>query len=122
MARDTYLKFAGSVAGNAQIELAVPSATNSVLPRVEICRFKSVRTAGAGVTKQRPRVFSVTGAAAELISQEYRGTQVTAAADLFDTADIQAICEVDANLKLYANLDGDAGDTYSYVIWIKLLS
>jgi len=100
--------FTGTVAGTAEIDMELPANPGMILLSV-----RSIRATGASGTNQQPRVYLTSGAAAGSVSEKWRAAAATAPGTLVNTYNINAPVNPTAG-HVYAKIDGDAADTFTY--------
>lgn len=107
---------------------ALGAATETILTvaanwpkKVKIVRVKLRRVSGTGANFTS-RIVSVTGAAANSISQEWLGA-ATAVGNLLDATAIDGVCSTDVlgNLYLVVNPDAGADNVFDYSIALEIL-
>jgi hypothetical protein len=100
------------VTGTAAVTLQFGEAQR----RVMLYKNKTIRATGASGTNIQPRVYNTSGGAAGAITDEWRAASATAPGTLVNTTEINQLCVLDANQRLYYTVGGDVADTFSYAL------
>lgn len=115
------VKIANGSVTNYGLNTRLPVGAGGGFTYVNIVRIKLKQTAGSAANFT-PRIYSVSGALAGSISQQFAGT-VTAVADLFDVAADGCVFRTDATGQFYVEPGPNAGvdNAFDYEIYYEVL-
>lgn len=119
---------AAAVAGNAEVTLplGLVMSTSSGLPaalrrkKVVLAQVEVMRKTGASGTNYQPQVYDASGAATTAWATKYLGG-ATAPGTRFGVTGINQILHTNTDGNLYFKVNGDAADTFDYIVWFEVL-
>lgn len=116
----------GAIAGTAEVtfDFGLLMSANVPTPlrrkKFRIVQVELIRASGVSVTNYQPQIHDVSAAATTAWATKYLGA-VTAPGTRFGVTDIQELVYTDTAGKLFFKPNGDAADTFHYIVWFEVL-